>query len=215
MSVIVHFGFMGLFQVVSALPFLLQDFMAYVRIAFNFSRDFDHQTNMAWTFIGDASRHDTIFYKLLLGSTVVLLLCFLYVCDKVILSAKHVKSTHVAKWKLFMLAASQFVAFSFSRGLHVQFTLWIFFSLPFLLITLFDTINKPAISTYSIIALVYYLLDWCLSAPRSVLHVAALGHMLRHALAGNFGEAIKVWCIHVSLTFCSILNRLINHCLAK
>jgi hypothetical protein len=34
------------------LPFLLTAPMSYIKLAFNFSRDFEHRVNMAWGFLG-------------------------------------------------------------------------------------------------------------------------------------------------------------------
>ena len=51
-SVFLHFLCMGLFQILVASPFLYYAQMSYIKLAFNFSRDFEHRVNMAWGFLG-------------------------------------------------------------------------------------------------------------------------------------------------------------------
>jgi len=76
LEVFIHFFFMGLFQVILPLPFLLNAPLSYLKLAFNFGRDFEYRVNMAWGFLGDSIRHDKTFYGLLLFCTVFFLAIF-------------------------------------------------------------------------------------------------------------------------------------------
>lgn len=157
LSVFIHFFSMGLVQLFLSSIFMLENFQAYVQIAYNFSRDFDHIENIKWTFLGDKIRHHSIFYTFLLGNTVLFMSLFFYyqfkrmtlIRRELTLNSKNLNvfqtNNLFDKERLFTMIGSHFIAFVFVRGLHIQFSLWIYFSLPFLLQCIFFDSNKPVL----------------------------------------------------------------------
>lgn len=222
LRVVAHFAIMGLFQVAVALPFLLHDWRAYIRIAFNFGRDFNNSTNIAWTFLGDDLRQKDYFYKFLFVCTIGFLLAFLWMSHLVlsqfgrlkrwVLShdeprranpshdAMHLLDQHETEWKLFAITASNFISFAFVRGLHPQFSLWIFFYLPFVLYLIIvrqprtleldvkraihkisdaeleqqNTRNELSWYRWLKMGIIYFVMDWCLAHHRHVLRLSKL-----------------------------------------
>lgn len=104
----------------------------------------------------DNVRQNPLFYKFLLLCTVAFLGCFLYICHKTMIELKAILKQasvdeisqesvkkKINEMNLFVLVCGNLLAVMFSRGLHVQFSLWIFFTLPFLLQSIFlNTTNE-------------------------------------------------------------------------
>lgn len=165
---------------------------------------------------------------------------------------------------MFVLVAGHFLAFMFSRGVHAQFSLWFFFSLPFLLQSvLLNTRNdeqeqlqqqqqqfsransnssneSPSMHVdeeimmnpnssivkkrrsgefvhkihldhevsesvsvlvlkYSLMLVIYFLLDWTVSNSRSVLRLDVVPSVIEALVSGQVGKAFSV-CVLKNLT---------------
>eukprot|EP01086_Lenisia_limosa_P006207 TRINITY_DN24882_c0_g1_i1.p1 TRINITY_DN24882_c0_g1~~TRINITY_DN24882_c0_g1_i1.p1 ORF type:complete len:482 (+),score=114.58 TRINITY_DN24882_c0_g1_i1:106-1551(+) len=151
-QIFIHFLSMGLFQVLAPLPFLIHNPINYLRIAFNFSRDFNTHTNLAWGFLEDSVRYNPLFYKFLLVLTlafnIILVIVVLRAAKKVLLPAKPLtnlgtsanydpEQNRVAMTVVLgIFVLGNFIGYTFSRGIHIQFILWIFFTLVFLFVEL-------------------------------------------------------------------------------
>ena len=130
-EVIAHFAFMGLFQVAVAAPFMLRDARAYVSLAFNFSRQFEHRVNLAWGFLGDDVRRSPAFGKLLLLATVAGLAIFFPLLVAAALRGGSARRQR--ELRLLAFVGPNVICYAFSRGVHLQFLLWVAYSLPYLL----------------------------------------------------------------------------------
>lgn len=169
--VVAHFSCMFLVMVVSALPFLLYDVKTYLSIAFNFGRDFDNDQNLAWSFLPEEFRTSKPFYSILLFCTIFFLGSFLYSRFKIV-QKKQGKVT--IEWKISTLVISNFICFCFSRGIHPQFSLWVFYSLPFI-------ISRSARLGTSLVfsSILLLLFDFSVSYYRNVIHIHALPYALK------------------------------------
>ena len=169
--VVLHFGGMAIFQAVLPLPFWLTDASHYAKIAYNFSRDFEPPYNMAWGFLSDAWRTSPIFYKFLLLLTLFFLAALYYpLVIRALRQSKASRSTSnnsqitFSAMELFLqtFVATNFVCYVFTRGIHMQFFLWISWSIPYLLMRCCQM--NPVLSI-----LLYVVLDWCHSWVANVV----------------------------------------------
>uniref|UniRef100_A0A7S1KNU7 Uncharacterized protein n=1 Tax=Percolomonas cosmopolitus TaxID=63605 RepID=A0A7S1KNU7_9EUKA len=232
-KVVSHFFLIGMVQLALSAPFMLSNFSSYVHIAYNFSRHFDHIENIKWTFLGDSWRHEALFYKFLMMNTVVGMGLFLWcqywwmahlrrqASEARSQERKRAATKELQKARLFTMLGAHFVAFVFVRGLHIQFSLWVYFSLPFLIQCVFldsstDTLMPNGSTTgdsattrsaktsssalflllknaftFLLITSFMLLYDFCISHPRRVLHVRAFPPMMQALMAGDFGSFIS------------------------
>ena len=171
-KLILHFMLMGLFQILIALPFLYKSTISYVTLAFNFGRDFEHRVNMAWGFLGDSFRHSKLFYNSLLVLTILFLsFCFYFFYllyyknrDSNCTKTNKFKFTDEKELIINTFIIPNFICYTFSRGVHIQFILWINFSLPYLFTT------ASSLPWYFGLP-IYLLFDWCHSWVPNAIHL--------------------------------------------
>ncbi|KAJ4460503.1 putative glycosyl transferase [Paratrimastix pyriformis] len=155
-----HFFVMGCIEVLLPAPFLLANLPGYLKVAFNFGRDFDNTTNLAWAFLGDHLRQRAFFYKGLLACTVLGFAAFFALVVPSLIrwgracphpqrpvagitmggrdehtEAAREDAVATTQWlRVVTMLLPNLIGYTFSRGVHVQFELWIMYAMPFLLL---------------------------------------------------------------------------------
>jgi hypothetical protein len=121
-----------------SLPFLWTAPATYLAYAFSFSRKFTVSQNYVWRFLSDETLHSSWFALLLLLATATLdLLCCLAYARKYAQRAggnSPTSKTHGNSNSdmLLLLLSVHAIGFTLSKGLHAQFVMWIYWSLPLL-----------------------------------------------------------------------------------
>ncbi|CAH3038664.1 unnamed protein product [Porites lobata] len=122
-------------QLVLGLPFLLENPVSYVTMAFNLGRQFLFKWTVNWRFLPEWLFLGRYFHITLLACHLTVLLLF-YLC-KWTRKSETLKSYFKRPFQratiVYILFVSNFIGMAFSRSLHYQFYVWYFHTLPFLL----------------------------------------------------------------------------------
>lgn len=86
---------------------------------------------------------------------------------------------------LFTFMIPNFICYTFSRGIHIQFLLWISFSLPYLFL-------KAAQLPWFLAVGLYVVFDWCHSWTANVIQLKFLVAAWNLLLRGQFFSALEV-----------------------
>lgn len=127
-------------QLILGLPFLLDNPVSYISLAFNFGRQFLFQWTVNWRFLPEWLFLNRYFHVgLLVCHLVTLRLFYLFKWRRKSESLqcyfRHPFQRHSLKANqiVYVLFVSNFIGVAFSRSLHYQFYVWYFHTLPFLL----------------------------------------------------------------------------------
>ncbi|XP_029201049.2 dol-P-Man:Man(5)GlcNAc(2)-PP-Dol alpha-1,3-mannosyltransferase-like [Acropora millepora] len=127
-------------QLILGLPFLLDNPVSYISLAFNFGRQFLFQWTVNWRFLPEWLFLNRYFHVgLLVCHLATLLLFYLFKWRRKSESLpcyfRHPFQRHSLKANqiVYVLFVSNFIGVAFSRSLHYQFYVWYFHTLPFLL----------------------------------------------------------------------------------
>jgi len=86
---------------------------------------------------------------------------------------------------LFTFVVPNFICYTFSRGIHIQFLLWISFSLPYLF-------AKCAGFGWKTSIVAYMLIDWCHSWVANVIQPMFLIESLQALFRGEVGVSLQI-----------------------
>eukprot|EP01086_Lenisia_limosa_P005914 TRINITY_DN2378_c0_g1_i1.p1 TRINITY_DN2378_c0_g1~~TRINITY_DN2378_c0_g1_i1.p1 ORF type:complete len:260 (+),score=41.00 TRINITY_DN2378_c0_g1_i1:38-781(+) len=151
---------------------------------------------MHWGFLGDSIRYDPSFYTLLLAATLVSLTAlfigvYYRLASKYTLRLPSWSTSAIASkdWSsvqfeiMMTMVAANFIGYSFSRGAHIQFFLWIYFTLPFLM----SAVAKlPSILTLFFIMAMDWAHSWC----ANVIMVDAIEAALVSFQIGSYANSL-------------------------
>lgn len=87
--------------------------------------------------------------------------------------------------ELFTFLVPNFICYTFSRGIHIQFILWVSFSLPYLF-------TRGAGLDWKIASILYLMFDWCHSWVANVIQSKYAGVVVDTLLQGDFVGAVEV-----------------------
>ncbi|XP_013926083.1 PREDICTED: dol-P-Man:Man(5)GlcNAc(2)-PP-Dol alpha-1,3-mannosyltransferase [Thamnophis sirtalis] len=139
-----HWELVCLFQVVLALPFLMENPVGYLSRSFDLGRQFLFKWTVNWRFLPEEVFQHRAFHLALLVLHFTALAFFAlnrwHRSDESILSLlkdpakrKVPPEPLSANQVIFPLFTSNFIGVCFSRSLHYQFYVWYFHTLPYLL----------------------------------------------------------------------------------
>ncbi|XP_078373339.1 dol-P-Man:Man(5)GlcNAc(2)-PP-Dol alpha-1,3-mannosyltransferase-like [Oculina patagonica] len=127
-------------QLVLGLPFLLENPVSYVTMAFNLGRQFFFKWTVNWRFLPEWLFLNRYFHVgLLLCHITVLLLFYLYKWTRksetlqCYFRRPFQRIALTSNQIVYVLFVSNYIGMAFSRSLHYQFYVWYFHTLPFLL----------------------------------------------------------------------------------
>ncbi|XP_060555192.1 dol-P-Man:Man(5)GlcNAc(2)-PP-Dol alpha-1,3-mannosyltransferase-like [Ruditapes philippinarum] len=132
------------FQVVFALPFLLENPWAYIKMSFNLGRQFFYKWTVNWRLIPEDIFLNRTFQMSLLLAHIVILLAFVMIkwrryLPKMDVSSFKKPNIHLHQIIILLLQillplfTANFIGMCFSRSLHYQFYVWYFHGLHYLL----------------------------------------------------------------------------------
>ena len=123
------------------------------------------------TISSDELRHQSWFNTLLLGLTIILLASLLYLGS----------AQRGTDQNMLLMACASVISYTAMRGVHMQFLLWIWFSLPYVLIR--------GARVHPVIAMILmWSMDWCHSWVSNVIQPLLLLDAGRHVIHGNWTE---------------------------
>ncbi|KAL4221776.1 dolichyl-P-Man:Man(5)GlcNAc(2)-PP-dolichol alpha-1 [Mactra antiquata] len=123
-------------QIVLALPFLLANPWAYIKMSFNLGRQFFYKWTVNWRLLPEEIFLNKYFQLSLLVAHVIILLLFVVYKWKRYLPKMEFKKPNIklsADQILLPLFTANFIGMCFSRSLHYQFYVWYFHTLHYLL----------------------------------------------------------------------------------
>lgn len=130
----------ALIQLVLGLPFLLENPVSYITMAFNLGRQFFFKWTVNWRFLPEWLFLNRYFHVCLLVCHVAaLILFYLYKWTRKSESLQSYfrrpfqRTALTSNQIVYVLFVSNFIGMAFSRSLHYQFYVWYFHTLPFLL----------------------------------------------------------------------------------
>lgn len=150
----------------------------------------------------DSLRHNKVFYGCLLLCTVYFLLIFY-----VLYFLMHRKFKEAKKFNkernliypqdqseliLWLFIVPNFICYTFSRGVHIQFLLWIHYSLIYLFTS---AARLPVLIGFPL----YLLFDWCHSWVPNVIQLTYLNDLLKVLYLGDWQLSLKVFNKYIIL----------------
>eukprot|EP00792_Barthelona_sp_PAP020_P005525 TRINITY_DN2685_c0_g1_i1.p1 TRINITY_DN2685_c0_g1~~TRINITY_DN2685_c0_g1_i1.p1 ORF type:complete len:429 (+),score=81.02 TRINITY_DN2685_c0_g1_i1:40-1326(+) len=165
-KVVLQFGWMGILQVVTALPFLYANFWGYIGTAFNFSRKFTYNNNFYWRLLPRSIVEADLFGNVLLLLTIVLLVrLFVKITPKVKQSSQKLIAKNASKldyqYIVLIFLMSNAIGYACSRGIHIQFMIWYYWSVPILC---YCCSFPTALTLFTC-----YIYDACYRGPENIL----------------------------------------------
>ncbi|GAM29288.1 hypothetical protein SAMD00019534_124640 [Acytostelium subglobosum LB1] len=130
-SVIINLSLMALVQIILGLPFLMANPVAYISIAYDFSRTLLWEKTRNYKFVGrimyDSAPFNMILISLLVG-TIIIFLFRMW---------RRISTTHQQQSRdraiVFVFLFVNFLAITFARGLYTPFLCWYFYTFPIVL----------------------------------------------------------------------------------
>lgn len=130
----------ALIQLVLGLPFLLDNPISYITMAFNLGRQFLFKWTVNWRFLPEWFFLNRYFHVgLLMCHVTLLILFYLFKWTRKSESLQYYfkrpfqRETLTSNQIVYVLFVSNFIGMTFSRSLHYQFYVWYFHTLLFLL----------------------------------------------------------------------------------
>ncbi|KAL9648031.1 hypothetical protein ABK040_012085 [Willaertia magna] len=141
LALIKIFLFILLPQIIFSLPFLYENYLNYLNLAFDFKREFNFKWTVNFRFLGEELFKSKLLAKYLLILHFLFLLIFIFtkylklnLFIPLLFKNFNLKNKKLnPHYILYIMFTSNFIGICFSRSLHYQFYIWYFHSLPFLL----------------------------------------------------------------------------------
>ncbi|XP_072749503.1 lethal(2)neighbour of tid protein [Anoplolepis gracilipes] len=150
LKTLIHLNICAFIQLILALPFLLENPVAYIKGAFNLSRIFEFKWTVNWRFLSEEVFVHPYFHNSLL----LLHVLMLFYCLRIwivymesyaklkdveknlkksqILKAEKINMSNVSQLFVYPLFLANFIGIMFSRSLHYQFYVWYYHTLPYI-----------------------------------------------------------------------------------
>ncbi|XP_051174348.1 lethal(2)neighbour of Tid protein [Leptopilina boulardi] len=150
LKTVLHLFICAVIQLILALPFLVENPIAYLIGAFDFSRVFQFKWTVNWRFLSEEFFIDKYFHLTLLLMHLITLAIFTPIWIRYLKSyaklneinqqlkgqlrkIEKIDTGNIAQLFILPLFTANFIGIVFSRSLHYQFYVWYYHTLPYLI----------------------------------------------------------------------------------